>query len=419
VSVYHFVGKGFKQDAVGVQKPGDLEGDLEFLMHAAIKVENAREILGKVGPVIASQVEEAMLGERTRLETTQAERDAEPARRMLKFERKVRDEVARLHDQLFETKREWRFDARNIQTVVETALQLMKQPSLIPVKLDGFSAPAFRLPAFTGTLAQVAQGLEHPHTKQIRPVTFDQDAAAGRDDVVLIHLNHPLVQRSLALLRAEVWNREGARGLNRVAARIVPDTALDAPALVSYGRLVVIGGRGDRLHEELITAGGKLREGKLETKGVEEVRSWLEAALDAEPADSVKQRFAEVWPNISDRLRRELDSRGKARVISLEGKLDNRAKEEKEKIRAVLTELAASIRRELDDPWWRQQGLFAETDLERRQLEDNVGSLESRLRQIPREIEEEQAAIDARFANRKTHLFPVAVVWLVPQRMAK
>lgn len=423
VLVHHFVGRGFKKDAEGVTKPGDLEGDLEFLMRAAFKVNAIREDLGKMGPVIASQVEEAMLGRRASLDTAQAERDAEPARRMLKFERKVRDEVARLRDQLFETRRDWRFEPAHIQAVVETALDLAGQPPLIAAELAGVTAPIFRLPEFRGTLAHAAQGLEHPHTAQIRPVTFDHDAAAGRDDVVLIHLNHPLVQRSLALLRSEVWSQEENRSLHRVAARVVPDQALDTPAVVAYGRLVVIGGRGDRLHEELITAGGKIREGKLDGKSVEEVRLWLDGTgISKQPddlPDSVKDRFVEVWPAISGRLRRELDNRAKARVASLDSKLDLRAAEEKEKIRAVLTELDRSIRNELDDPWWKQVNLFDQPELEHRQLEDNVDGLRVRLLEIPGEIERETAAIDARFAVRQTHLFPVAVTWLVPRRMAK
>jgi superfamily II DNA or RNA helicase len=419
VLVHHFVGRGFKKDSEGVTKPGELEGDLEFLMRAAIKVNNIREDLGKVGPVIASQVEEAMLGHRATLDTVQAERDAEPARRMLKFERKVRDEVKRLRDQLSETRRDWRFEPANIQTVVETALELAGQPGLISVKLDGVKAPVFRLPEFRGTLAYAARGLEHPHTKQIRPVTFDHDAAAGRDDLVLIHLNHPLVQRSLALLRAEVWSQEGTRSLNRVAARVVPDHVLDTPAVVAYGRLVVIGGKGDRLHEEVITAGGRIREGKLEPKGLEEVRLWLDSTGSTEPPDSVKERFAAVWPNVSDRLRRELDNRAKAKVSSLDGKLDQRATEEKAKVRAILMELDRTIRAELDDPWWKQVSLFDQPELERRQLEDNVDSLRDRLIRIPGEIERETAAINMRFAGRQTHLFPVAVTWLLPARMAK
>ena len=264
-----------------------------------------------------------MLGRRAVLETGQAEREAEPARRMLKFERKVRDEVARLRDQLFETRRDWRFEPAHIQRVVETALGTRRAARAHPrADRRRERAGLFRMPEFFGTLASVRQGLEHPHTKQIRPVTFSHEAAAHRDDIVLVHLNHPLVQRSLALLRAEVWSQEGNRSLYRVAARIVPDPALDTPAVVAYGRLVVIGGRGDRLHEELIAAGGKIREGKFDPKGVEEVRLWLEAASTSEPGGNVKDRVAEVWPNISERLRRELDNRAKARVSSLNDKLD-------------------------------------------------------------------------------------------------
>ncbi|MGP1386383.1 MAG: helicase-related protein [Thainema sp.] len=100
VMIYHFVGKNYSgQDATGV-RPGDLDGDLEFLLRAALKVNTIREDLGKVGPVIAAQVEEAMLGRRTMLDTTQAERESEPIRRLLKFERKVRDQIERLKEQI-------------------------------------------------------------------------------------------------------------------------------------------------------------------------------------------------------------------------------------------------------------------------------------------------------------------------------
>ena len=59
--VYHFVGAGYESHAPSaVRLPGDLEGDLEFLLRAARKVETIREDLGKVGPVIAMQIEEAM-----------------------------------------------------------------------------------------------------------------------------------------------------------------------------------------------------------------------------------------------------------------------------------------------------------------------------------------------------------------------
>ena len=72
-------------------------------MRAALKIETIREDLGKVGLVIASQVEEAMLGRRTQLDTARAEQEAEPVRRMLKFDRKLREQLEKLASQLHET----------------------------------------------------------------------------------------------------------------------------------------------------------------------------------------------------------------------------------------------------------------------------------------------------------------------------
>ena len=73
---------------------GDLEADLEFLMRVVRKVETIREDLGKVGPVIAEQVEEAMLGRRTTAGHRRRPRPkSEPVRKMLKFERDLAKQI--------------------------------------------------------------------------------------------------------------------------------------------------------------------------------------------------------------------------------------------------------------------------------------------------------------------------------------
>ena len=72
----------------------------------------------------------------------------------------------------------------------------------------------------------------------------------GRDDVVLVHLNHRLSQMCLRLLRAEVWAEKGRSKLQRVTARVVPNSISDTPAVIAHARLVVIGGDNVRLHEE-------------------------------------------------------------------------------------------------------------------------------------------------------------------------
>ncbi len=52
-------------------------------------------------------------------------------------------------------------------------------------------------------------------------------------------------------------------------------------------------------------------------------------------------------------------------------------------------------------------------------MERNKGSLWARLDQIPVEIEQEVARIRARYARTEPRLFPVAVTFLIPERLAR
>ncbi len=424
VRIYHFVGQGFSASTPQA-RVGDLEGDLEFLMRAALKIENIREDLGKVGPVIAAQVEEAMLGRRKALDTHLAEREAEPVRKMLKFERDLRKQLEKLHDQLTETKRELRLSPENIQKVVEVGLELAGQPPLQPAEVQGLwpdpagrraSCPVFHLPPFQGSWALCTEGLAHPHTGEIRPIAFDPTILDGRDDdVVLAHLNHRLVQMCLRLLRAEVWSQGSHQKLQRVTARLVPDHVLTTPAVIAHARLVVLGGDNQRLHEEVILAGGTLREGRLARMNVGETKTAMDSALAEASTEYTQKLFQSLWPNLSGPLFNALEARMADRTKGLQKHLDERAEQEVQNMAAVLRELEKTIREQLDEPVTQLEFWTAP---EREQLELNRQCLRQRLEQIPAEIDRETANLRARFRDPAPRLFPVAVTFLVPKKIA-
>lgn len=426
VSIHHFVGKGF-DTAKTSGKVGDLEADLEFLMRAALKVETIREDLGKVGPVIATQVEEAMLGRRTRLDTTRAEQEAEPVRRMLKFERKLREQLEKLAAQLHETQHELNLTPEHIENVVRVGLELAEQPALIPVEVSGIwpdptgvrkSCPVFRMPALSNSWAQCTDGLAHPHTKKIRPIVFDSALAAGRDDVVLAHLNHRLVQMCLRLLRAEIWSLGGqAKHLSRVSACVVDDAALTHPVVIVHGRIVVLGGDNHRLHEEVIAAGGALIEGRFQRLNVGETKTALAAATEVPAPPAIESRFQALWPKHHDALMNTLDARKVERTKNLEKHLEELAEKEVNKLTTVMTELQRAIQAELE----RKDGPQLLLDLGgdepgKQQRERDLAALRRRFKEIPEEILRESDHIRSRFANPTARLFPVAVTWLIPRR---
>lgn len=431
VSVYHFVGAGYQAQSNNESVPvGDLEGDLEFLMRAVRKVETIREDLGKVGPVIADQVEQAMLGRRRKLETLKAEEDAKPIRQMLNFEHKLREQIAKLHQQLEETKNTLRLSPDNIHSVVKIGLELAGQPPLIAAEVNGIRPDSsgakktlsfFHLPPLTGSWAVCSDGLAHPHTGKIRPITFDHDVVQGRDDVVLAHLNHRLVQLCLGLLRAEMWSQEERKSLNRVSARLLGRGALNVPAVIAHARLVVLGGDNRRIHEEIIAAGGMLKEGRFARMNVGEINEALRLARRDDAPEWIKDRFTELWPKHAEPLLRSLEARMEDRTNGMKKLLEDRCNREAGDITTILKELERSILEELKDKGPEQLQLLLEgwAETERDQLRLDVSALERRVKRIPGEIEQETAAIRARYANPTPRLFPVAVTYLVPENLAR
>ena len=408
VGIYHFVCAGFHKTTPGTARD-DLDADLEFLFRAAQKVEAIREDLAKVGPVIAAQVEQAMLGRPRRLDTSRAEIDAEPARRLLKLERQLQQELAKLHQRLADTTAALQITPANVQRVVELGLHLAQQPPLIPA-----GPGRFHLPPLSGGWAECARGLAHPHTHRVRPITFDHALAQGRDDVVLVHLNHKLVQMCQRLLGAEVW-AGNARKLHRVTARLVPDAALAHPAVIAFGRLLVTGGDQHRLHEEVIVAGGHLRDGRFSRLKPGEAEALLDAALPDAPAPAVQQALAHLWHLHEEPLHQALEARATERTASLQRHLDERARKECDQLRDVMQDLARSIRAYLDEKPWQQLELFGQ---EAAQRDLDLSAIQRRLAEIPSEIERETAHLRDRYARPTPRLFPVAVTYLVPQRSA-
>lgn len=422
--IYHFVMQGYgKKSAVtATSAAGDLEADLEFLARAVEKVETIREDLGKVGMVIASQVEDAMLGKRKSLDTSLIEEDAKALRKFLKFERDLKKQVEQHYSQLLESRQQLNLSPQNVLNVVQVALDIAGQPPLQPVAADHpLAGKAFFLPqGLRGSWMYCNEGILHPHTGEVRPLVFDHDLAKGRDDVVIAHLEHRLVSMAQRLLRAEVWSPAGRKGLSRVTARIVPNGALEGPSVVAHARLVLVGGSGVRLHEEIISAGGLIQDGKgLRRFNVGETRSALEAGTEKGISPKMRSQLQTLWPKLETSLLQAMEARMKDRLEGMRKLLEERKQKEINDMQSILGELQKMIEDKLKEPEFVQLELFKSlNEAERDQYRRNDLALRLRLNQIPGEIENETISINQRYADPTPRLFPVAVTFLVPEKYA-
>lgn len=391
-------------------------GHAEDILRALQKLDAMREDMGSVNPVIAPQMPGLIEGSLKVLDTSMAEARLERAKGLVRAERDLKERVAKLHERLLSTRQDFHLTPEHVLMAVKTGLALAGRPPLEPVELAGAPAGSvFRMPELHGSWARCTEGLAHPHTKAIRPITFDHAVASGRDDVVLIHLNHRLVQMCLRLLRAEIWARDDVKKLHRVTVRTVPDALVDGPAVVVVSRLVVTGGTHHRLHEELTLSGGYLRDTSFRREeGVTRVQQWLDEAkpITAAPPlfDALRVRFERQ----QDAILKAVDARSKERLRHLSNTLENRKQRELSDIETVLGDLECAIRSELERSEQPEQlTLFSED--ERTQIRRDIAALEARIGRIPEERKLENQAIESRYARLDDRTFPVAVIFIVPK----
>ena len=400
---------------------GSLDADLGFLSLVARKVETIRDDLGTVGPVLAQEVERKMLGLPADIDRRPPADRSRAARTLNRLERNLREEIARLRAQLDASVDELGLTPEAVERVVQTALELARQPALRAdtIVRDGHSPTTvrvFQVPPLTRSWALAAADVIDPITGEQRPITFDHAVAAEADDVVLAHLGHRLVAQSLRLLRAEVWSSGADVRLGRVCARVA---TVDEPVVVAHARLVITGADGHRLHEEVIQAGGRISRGRFARYAVGQLRDACAAATPDDAGSAVKAELVELWDTIAAPLFDAVEARGRERADSLQRVLADRAASDVDAIAAVLTDLRATIQAQLDELEGEQQ-LTLGFDLdERDQFHRDVEALRRRLDDIPDEITREQEAIGRRYANPVPRLFPAAVTFLLPPAVAR
>ncbi|EJY55741.1 helicase domain-containing protein [Alicyclobacillus hesperidum URH17-3-68] len=419
VYIWNPVGKGFNStNTTGTINIGESSGDHEYLMRAVLKIDQIRQDLGSVGPVIAQQIEEMMLGKRRTMDTTVAENRAARTRRFVSAERRLKERISRLHEKLLEAIVDIHLDPEHIERAVKVALELAEKPPMKPVSLPGIpDGKVFDVPLLSGSWGRATAGLEHPHTGLRRPITFDREVAKGRDDVVLAHLNHKLVQMCLRLLREELWKLDDVKLLHRVAVRAVPDAELDDPAVVVWSRLLITGGGHHRLHEELTLSGGELRHtGFSRITQLSRLESLLEKSVPIEPSAQLFSILKDRFIRQEESIRLAVEARSRERLKFLENTLLRRKQGEIDDLLTVLDDLERNLKNELEkEQGPRQMQLQLWPEEERNQLRRDMEALRTRLARIPEERKSEIASVESRYANIVDRTFPVAVIFLVPQ----
>ena len=408
-------------------------GDIEMLARVLRKVVQQVEDLGSVNQIIAEEIQTKLTGRKSS-STNSKSKDKQPKKtpskddlviaKMMLGEREVRSELTQLETQLEDTLNRLHVRPENLRRVVDTALRMDHQPPL-KGKTDGRSGTTvFEVPKLTlgwqSSLSHLATRLDPSHQ---RFITFDSSVAEGRQDLVLVHLGHPLVQHAARILRAALWRPDSE--LNRVTA--VSISGLKDPVVAALCRLVLVGKGGVRLHEEVFLAGVRLKGKAL---GEEASEVLLEESLDGKNLISLSanQQFevVQIWNakgtsgDIAARLAASIELRKSKRLQEVTVLLQDRKKLDIERVKEIFQRfdgvLLESLKQAEEESEIAESQLFPEEKLQRSK---DVAKWRERREVLEAEKSREIVKVERRYEEIQPYEFSAALVFAYPQEDAK
>jgi hypothetical protein len=340
----------------------------------------------------------------------------ELSRTLTELQRTYADRKAQLH-----------LTPDNERRVVDTALEMTRQPPLREIGDARTDAAVFEIPSLGPAWQPALRGLDtRLKPGELRHITFDDEATRDedgkrRDDLVHIHLGHALLQRSARVLRSALFSLDSP--VHRVTVVVLDGLPQSCVAVVS--RLALVGRGGLRLHEEVFLTGVRLRGGAMAEEKVERV---LEDALDTRhltlAGPEVRQALAGLWNADGSQLRaRLLMAMEERSAVRQERQLEalykrrdtdiDRAARIYAGFRVNLRESYERLAREIRS---EEEKLFP--DEQQRQRRRDLASMDERLLSLDAEEQLEIASIRARYTDIKQYVTAAAVVFALTPRDA-
>ncbi|EGQ8592269.1 DEAD/DEAH box helicase [Vibrio cholerae] len=390
VRIHHFVFKN--------------QEDSEFLKHIVDKVETIRNDLGSVGALIADHVKKKALGQPVNLAAIDDDARRRLAREEMALEARENESVTQMVDAFNRARSALDISESNQLDLLCQALSLEGCTEAIMDLGDDEFALMYVPTAWTECKAYVSTDYLQ------KRLSFNRDKAREDDAVGIVHLDHPLMRRAISTFRVQMWGAQSTKNqLNRVT--ITESSEITAPAVIAWGRLVLLGPEHNRLHEGLVRC-PLLIQGN--TFVPQEVARPDDAIHFTGHLESVKELIAPLIETITQQLSNAAKEEAKALIANL----NERGESARKHAQNLSTERIMAIRKAIKD--WHKRSLdmqlqFVFDDEEQDQREQDLIALQYRLEQLEQEREAEPKRLRNLYKVTDQRMYPVAMEVILPK----
>ncbi|MBL8214712.1 MAG: DEAD/DEAH box helicase [Bryobacterales bacterium] len=346
----------------------------------------------------------------------------------------LREQIERLRTMKDRSQQAAGFDEKHFRAALSCSLQLVGSGPVEAVSKAAVGPPQYRVPRLDdrgATWVSTMDTLRAPRQRDqkfwdwrrespIRPVVFE-DPGYVTDEVVHLHLEHPLAQRLLSRFLAQGFVHHD---LSRACLAQTRDAI---PRVILLGRLALYGPGAARLHEELVPVTARWTDAAIRKSALEPYKreaegktlELLDDALLRSGQEAVPEKVAEqlraAAPTDLHQLLPYLEARANEYSDDAIAKLKVRAEAESKAMREILETQKKHIEATVaHHDRGGAQLLLIEDMEEKRQLEDNRRYWGKRLTSLERELESEPARIRSVYEVKARRVEPVGLVYLWP-----
>jgi len=379
--------------------------DSQFLEVLINKTEQMRADIGAISEIIEKNVQNAILGLSHNLDfddqrTTIINQD-------IKSEIKTKLSYKHLLDNLNESKIKMNFSSSHLVVLLNEALKLHKKPKLARSQ---DVEETYILKEFPFSWKD-AQNSIMDKDKNLKKIVFDSEIKQDRDDVVLMHLAHPIIKYAISDFRKRLFPRVGEISLSRMSYKI--SDSLDAIYLEAKTRLLVLNDNGSLIHEEIVPQLFKMVSGKFEPYETLIDKNGVFEAIPNSLSQNIRNKI-----NIqSDQIKLITSNKAKSKIDSLKIELKTKANEHIKNTKTLIKERISEINERIKvmrGEIQKQINLF--TTEEELQYKDDLRWLEYRYEDLLKRQEEEPAEIKRDFTIKDTKEFFLSLTLYIPRR---
>ena len=384
--------------------------DSEFLNVIITKTEQMRSDLGAISEIIEKNLQNAMIfGASKELDFGEGRQAI--IHQDIKHEIKTKISYAHILDELNASKEALHYTPKNLKELLDAALKLHALPPLVH---SGELIESYILKEVPLSWKIARESMLDKDGNK-RKLIFDATLKEDRNDVILLHLSHPLVKYAIADFRKRLFPTIKEKNIARISYKVVD--GLDKVYIECSTRVLALSQSGSLIHEELVFQNFALDNGRF--------------TPSSKALSSLPFSFSEIPLSLSEKLRSTIDANKESikghmntivsqKVETLKETLKQKASEHIKVTKALIKERLAEIEERIKvmrGDIQKQVNLF--TTEEEIQYKDDLRWLEYRRDDLLKRQDDEPTEIKNEYTIKDTKEFFLCVVVYIPKSEVK